>query len=75
MIWTKDGELLSSSYLVHQILRDGVTATYDNVIEIEAAVDELAGTYSCSVLNSAGLSSVARLNVQGEAYTLYNNLY
>ena len=50
-----------------------MTATYDNVIEIGAAVDELAGTYSCSVLNSAGLSNIATLNVQGEAYTLHSN--
>lgn len=70
VIWVKDGAMLSSSFLVHQILRDGVTATYDNVIEIGAAVDELPGTYSCSVLNSAGLSNVAILNIQGEAYTL-----
>ena len=67
--------MLSSSYFVHQILRDGVTATYDNVIEIGAAVDELLGTYSCNVLNSAGLSNVAILNVQGEAYTLNSKFY
>lgn len=43
-------------------------ATYDNFIEITAGLDGLVGTYSCSVLNSAGLSNVASLNIQGEVY-------
>lgn len=61
VIWTKDSELLSD-YPLYQILRDGVTATYDSFVEITADLD---GTYSCSVLNSAGLSSAASLSVQG----------
>ena len=61
VIWTKDSELLSD-YPLYQILRDGVTATYDSFVEINADLD---GTYSCSVLNSAGLSSAASLSVQG----------
>ena len=68
VIWTKDGELLSDySYLMHQILRDGVTSTYENLIDIDADLDELVGMYSCSILNSAGVSNVATVNVQGEA--------
>ena len=43
-----------------------MTATYDNLVEINAGVGELIGTYSCSVLTSAGLSNVASLNIQGK---------
>ena len=67
VIWAKDGVRLSS-YPMYQILRDGVTATYDNIVEIDADVDELAGTYSCTILNSVGLSNAATLSVQGKAY-------
>ena len=69
VIWTKDSELLSD-YPLYQMLRDGVAATYDNLIEINAGLDELVGAYSCSVLNSAGLSNVASLIIQGEVCTL-----
>ena len=65
VIWTKDSELLSD-YPLHQILRDGVTATYDSFVEINADLGGLVGTYSCSVLNSAGLSGAASLSVQGQ---------
>jgi hypothetical protein len=68
VIWTKDSELLSD-YPLYQILRDGVIATYDNLAEINVDLDGLVGTYSCNVLNSAGLSNVVSLNVQG--YILY----
>ncbi len=64
VIWTKDSELLSD-YPLYQILRDGVIATYDNFAEINVDLDGLVGTYSCNVLNSAGLSNVVSLNVQG----------
>ena len=64
VIWTKDSKLLSD-YPLFQILRDGVTATYDNLAEIIVDLDGLVGTYSCNVLNSAGLSNVVSLNVQG----------
>ena len=65
VIWTKDGNLLST-YLTYQILRDGVAATYDNFVEIDADLVDLPGTYSCRVLNSAGLSNVATVNIQGK---------
>ena len=64
VIWTKDGNLLSTD-LTYQILRDGVAATYDNYIEIDADLSNLPGAYSCSVLNSAGLSNAAAVTIQG----------
>ena len=67
VVWTKGSELLSD-YPLFQILRDGVMATYNNFIGINTGLDGLVGAYSCSVLNSAGLSNVASLNIQGEVY-------
>ena len=68
VIWTKDGEQLPD-YLMYQLVRDGVTATYDNLVDIDADVDELVGTYSCGILNSAGLSNTATVTVQGETHS------
>ena len=65
VIWTKGGNLLSTD-LTYQILRDGVAATYDSYIEIDADLSDLPGTYSCSVLNSAGLSNAATMTIQGK---------
>lgn len=56
---------------MYQILREGATATYDNVVEIDVDLDELVGTYSCSVFNSAGPSNVATVNVHGEISTVF----
>ena len=70
VIWTKDGEVLSG-YVTYQILRDGRTATYDSFLNIEAATpDELIGTYTCRVLNSAGQSNMEQINIQGTVYEL-----
>ena len=66
----KDGEALVG-YDGYQILRDGTTATYDTFLNIEATPDDIAGTYSCSVLNSAGQSNVESVNIQG---TLSNQI-
>ncbi len=62
--WIKDGEALSD-HVEYQILRDGSTATYDTLLNIDATLDELIGTYTCSVINSAGQSNVESLNIQG----------
>lgn len=64
VIWTKDREVVSDEES-YQILRDGLTATFDNILVVNSTPDELMGTYSCSVLNSAGQSNVETLNVQG----------
>ena len=62
--WSKDGVVLSDS-VEYKILRDGSTATYNNLLSTEAGIDELLGTYACSVLNSGGQSNVESLNIQG----------
>ena len=65
--WTKDGEVLSG-YVTYQILRDGRTATYDTFLNIDAAPDELIGTYTCRVLNSVGQSNMEQITIQGTVH-------
>ena len=65
VIWNKNGGALSDSSASYQTLRDGSSSTYDTLLPIDGSVDELVGTYTCSVLNSAGQSNVQSLNVQG----------
>ncbi len=65
VIWTKDGEALSD-YETSQILRDGMTATYDTFLSIQNTPDFLIGTYTCRVLNSAGQSNMEQVNIQGK---------
>lgn len=71
VILTKDGSI-TEDYSLYQILKDRSLATYDSYFSINAAIDELAGTYSCSVINSAGSSNVGVVTVQGMA--LYCNI-
>lgn len=65
VIWTKDSEILSD-FSVHQILRDGSTSTYDTFLTADSSPDELVGTYTCSVLNSAGQSNGQSTTIQGK---------
>lgn len=68
VIWTKNGIILSDT-TTYQILRDGSTATYDTLLNIEADdPDDLVGTYACNALNSAGQSNVETLSIQGNYY-------
>ena len=62
--WTKDGEVLSDDP-TYQVLRDGSMSTQDSIITIDATPEELVGTYSCSVLNSAGMSNVESATFRG----------
>lgn len=60
-IWRKDDKSLVniSSYKSVQILRDGLTATYDNFLEVDAPPYQLSGNYSCIVHDSLGRNSDA----------------
>ena len=59
VVWRKDETFLTnlSTYTARQILRDGLSATYDNLLEIKAEPSELAGTYSCIIHDSLGHNS------------------
>ena len=70
VIWTKGGEVLSED-AVYQILRDRETSTYDNFLVINNSTpDELVDIYTCSVLNSVGISNMESVNIQGMLYTI-----
>ena len=70
--WTKDGEEVTADSATYQTMRDGLTATYDSILEIQADADDLVGTYSCSVLNSAGQSNEESLDIKGKSTALGN---
>lgn len=68
--------VLSSNimYTTTQILRDGITAKYDNLLNVDStpSVSELLGTYSCIVQDSLRhRSEPASLQVNGR-HCLYN---
>ena len=66
IILTKDGSTVAESqYSKCQVLTDGTMATYDSYFNVDADNEDLIGTYSCSVINSAGTSSSDDLNIQG----------
>ena len=70
VVWTKDGRALPSdlSYTTMQMLRDGMSATYDNLLMVSGHYSELVGIYSCIVHDSLGRNSVpASLQVNGNA--------
>ena len=54
--WTKDGVVLraSGTYQMTQVLQDGVTATYSNLLVVRAGPYAVIGDYSCEVSNSIG---------------------
>ena len=68
VVWTKDGTVLPNtlSYTTNQVLRNGTTASYDNLLDISGQYSELVGTYSCIIHDSLGRNSVpASLQVNG----------
>jgi len=70
VVWTKDNEVVQN-FTEEQILKDGAAAIYDNLLSIDSTPDDLIGTYTCSVLNSAGLSNVETISIQGMKCTLW----
>ena len=48
-----------------QVLRDGITATYDNILTVVSETTEFPGTYGCTISNAIGISSTATLTFQG----------
>ena len=57
--WTKDGVLLTNSEVIHmsQLLTDGTTATYSNLLSFDALPSMVVGLYSCTVDNDFGAAT------------------
>ena len=68
VVWVRDGVSVADNeaYSTCQILRDGVTATYDNILIANAGPFELTGTYMCIIHDSLGHNSApASVEVNG----------
>ena len=52
-------------YQMTEILRDGTTATYDNVLAVHGEPDDVTGSYTCSIDNRISVPADASLTVQG----------
>lgn len=79
VIWRKDGYSLvnDSSYVMTQVLTNGITATYDNLLSIDAPPSELIGEYSCIVHDSLGRNSGTsniQLNGKKESNQIQNTV-
>ena len=53
--WTLDGQPVNTDdqiYAVYQILRDGTTSSYDNLLVVlQKNVNDFSGQYSCTIIN------------------------
>ena len=67
VMWSKDGTLLhiTDSYQTTQIMVDGSSATYYNLLTVNSEPQDLLGTYGCSVLNTIGVSNVETISIEG----------
>ena len=66
VIWSKNSRLLTTNetYQMTQILQDGSSSTYDNLLTILSSPTDLLGTYRCTVVNSLGSSNYP-ITIQG----------
>lgn len=73
VVWTKDGSTLPNDlvYTPTQTLRDGTTASYDNLLEVSGRYSAIGGMYSCIIHDSLGRNSApASLQVNGIALSM-----
>ena len=52
-------------YEMIQTLKDGVTATYENILVVSGTPSALLGVYSCSILNEIG-TATRNITINGE---------
>ena len=69
--WKKDDQFITESdtYQITQILHDGVTSTYYNLLTVNSGPYALIGDYSCEVSNSLG-SAAINISVEGWCFIL-----
>ena len=70
VVWTKDGSTLPNGlvFAATQTLRDGTTASYDNLLEVSGHYSAIVGVYSCIIHDSLGHNSLpVSLQVNGKA--------
>ena len=66
VIWMKDGEVImeSNTHRMSQILDNGATSTYFNLLEINSGPYGIIGEYSCMVSNALG-SDTRNVSIRG----------
>ena len=74
VMWTKDDITLNNNagYQMSQILTDGTTSTYLNLLYISLDPDDLTGLYSCRVMNQIGFSSSETYLIQGKTMSYWS---
>lgn len=77
VVWTKDSHVLSQveDSVATQILRDGVNATYDNLLTVHSGPANLTGVYGCTVINSVGSSTTRTTSILGKHCKLSSLLW
>lgn len=66
VLWKKDGQLLAQSdiHQMTQILQNGATSTYYNLLTVNSGPYALIGDYSCEVSNILGRATI-NISVEG----------
>lgn len=66
--WIKDDQVLTpnQNFTMVQYLRDGVTATYDNILSVSMPPSDVLGSYTCSIDNSVSQPTEETLLFEGE---------
>ena len=68
VVWSMDGTGLQSDDFEYatQILSNGTTATYTNIVSLAGILCTLSGTYGCTVHDSLGQNSmIATVDIEG----------
>ena len=65
--WSRDGTVLArgEQYEMIQMLQDGTTATYENILVVTGIPSTLLGVYSCSIWNDIG-TATRNITISGE---------
>ena len=67
--WSRDGTVLArgEQYEMTQILQDGTTATYENILIVNGTPSTLLGIYSCNIRNDIG-TATRNITIRGELF-------
>ena len=64
VVWTRNGDTVSTGYTLTQTVTNTATATYENVLTATTIAD-LVGTFTCTVSNIRG-TSTGSIAISGE---------
>lgn len=70
--WMKDGDVIAvnNTFEMVQILQDGVTAEYNNLLKVYLEPSDVLGNYTCVVENSVSEPAIQSLPVEGNDLVL-----